>query len=246
MILSILIALFTINNPSFESFKELSLKDELISQPKLVGNHVYLFFEKGISRLDLDTFNIENLFEGDTYNISESGIIMEKSEGKLKIKSERTEDKNLKNFYDFKSKVKKTFTDEDFIYAQTEDNFFHCMRKKDKKIIWKIRLPSEVIAANSDRKRVYVICGSDIIICLKRKGGDILWWRSIKERCFPEIKFLNGNLLISHREGIQFLETKNGNLSGKLDISMDFSPVLLRDYLILFKTNKILVYKAKR
>lgn len=246
MILSILIVLFTISNPLFESFKELSLKDELISQPKLIGNYVYLFFEKGISRLELGSFNIENFLEGNEYNISDSGIILEKSEEKLKIKSEKAESKNLKNFYDFKVKVKKTFTDENFIYAQSEDNLFYCMRKKDKKIIWKIKLPSEIMSTDSDRKRVYVMCGPDIIICLKRKGGDIIWWKSIKERCFPEIKLLNGNLLISHRGGIQFLEIKNGALKEKLDVSMNFSPVLWNDYLILFETNKILVYKAKR
>jgi len=244
MILFILIALFAINNPSFEIFKELDLKDELIHQPKLSGNYVYLFFEKRILRLELGNLNIENFFEGDTYNISENEIILEKSEGKLKIKVEGIEDKNLKDFYEFN--VKKTFTDDDFIYAQTEDNLLYCIRKKGKKITWKIKLPSEIMAVNSDNKRVYFICGSDIILCLKRKGGDIIWWRSIKERCFPKIEFLNGNLLISHREGIQFLNIKNGTLNGKLDISINFAPILSRDYLILFKTDRILIYKAKK
>lgn len=238
MILITLIVLFAITSPSFESFKELSLRDELISQPELVGNYIYLFFEKEISRLELGNFNIESFSEGDKYNISEGRIILEKRE-ELEIN-------NSKKFYDFKIRVKKTFTDNDFIYVQTEDNSFHCMRKKDKKIAWKIKLPSEVMALDSDRKSIYVICGSNIILCLKRKGGDIIWWKSMKERCFPQIKLLKDHLLVSHREGIRFLEIKKGALNGKLDVSIDFFPLLWNDYLILFKTNKILVYKAKK
>lgn len=250
---------FGINNLSFENFRELNLENELISQPKILENNIFLFFEKRISKLNLDTFIIENFFEGDTYNISENGIIFERGNEKFLLSFAGNESRidmenrdlnegkknNLRDFIDLKKGVKKTFADDDFIYSWQENNFLNCIRKKDLKRIWEIKIPSNILALISDKKRVYILCGSDIILCLKRKGGDIIWWRSVKERCFPEIRFLNGHIVVSHRKGVQFLRADNGALNGKLDISIDFAPVLFRDYIILFKSERVLIYKAK-
>ncbi len=255
MILLAFLAFFGMNNLSFENFKEINFKEELIFQPKLLENSIFLFFEKKILKLRLDSFDIENFFGEDKYNISENGIIFERNGEKFllsfggkesKINMENPEDKNWKNLYDFKAKIKKIFTDAEFLYAQTEDNFLHCIRVKYRKRIWKIKVPLDILSIISDRKRVYILCGSDIVLSLKKKGGDIIWWKSVKERCFPRIEFLNDNLVVSHRGGIQFLNPKNGSLNGKLDVAMSFAPVITADYLILFKTDKALIYNRAK
>ncbi len=254
MILLVFLAFLGINTLSFEHFKEIKLNDELIFQPKLQKDHIFLFFERKILKFNPNSFEIESFFEGEKYNITENGIISTQNgreflltfEGeKLKLEMEKFENKGLENFYGLKG-VKRIFSDKDFIYAQTEDNTLHCIRKKNSKRVWKIRVPADIIAFASDPKMIYIICGSDVIMSLKRKGGDIIWWKSIKERCFPEIGLLKDNLLISYRGGIQFLNTKNGFLNQELDVSMSFAPVLLRDYLILFQIDKITIYKAKK
>lgn len=260
MISLVFLLFFGINNFSFENFKELDLNDELISQPKLLENNIFLFFEKKVTKLNLDTLGIGDFFEGDTYNISENGIIFEKSGGKFllsfsgnesridmenrSLKSSKRND--LKDFIYFEIDVKKTFVDEDFIYAETKNNFLNCIRKKDLKRLWEIKIPSNILALISDKKRVYILCGSSIILCLKRNGGDIIWWRSVKERCFQEIRLLNEYIVVSHRKGIQFLRKDNGTLNGKLDISINFAPILFGDYIILFKSDRVLIYKVKR
>lgn len=259
MILLVFLVFFEINNLSFENFKELDLNDELISQPKLLENNIFLFFEKKVTKLNLNTFGIENFFEGDKYNISENGIIFEKGGEKFLLSFAGNESKtdmenrglksgkknDLEDFINFKD-VKKTFVDEDFIYVETENNFLNCIRKKDLKRLWEIKIPSDILALISDKKRVYILCGSSIVLSIKRKGGDIIWWRSVKERCFSGIRLINGYIIVSHRRGVQFLRTENGTLDGTLEIPINFAPVLFRDYIILFQLDKVLIYEVKK
>lgn len=249
MILFFLV-IFAVSNISFESLKEINLEEEIVFQPKIIKNQIFLFSEKKVFRLSLDSLDISNFFEGDAFSISGNRIIYEKDgkkspftfEGK-ELKVDEAVEENISGFYP--SKFKKVFSDSEYFFALTEDNFLYCFRKEDSKKKWVMKIPSEIRALNSDTKRIYLLCGSDLVLCLKRKGGDIIWWKSMKERCFPHIGLLKGNLMISHRKGIQFLNAEDGTQVGEINVSMDFSPILYGDFLIFFKTDKVLIYKAK-
>lgn len=251
MILNIFLVVFAISNISFDSFKEIDLKEELVSQPKFYKNQVFLFSGKKVFRLTLDKLSISTFFEGYDFTVSEKGIIYQRNGAKILFTFEGEElnvdETGQENFHEiFQLKFKKIFSDSEYLFAQTEDNSLYCIRKKDLKKKWKIKGPSEVMALISDMKRVYILFGSDLVFCLKRKGGDIIWWKSMKERCFPFINIFEDNLILSSRDGVHFLNTKDGAMSGRLSVSMDFAPILYGEFLIFFKTDKIIIYKVKR
>lgn len=250
MILYIFLVVFAIKNISFESFKEIDLTEELVSQPEIFKNQVFLFSEKKVLRLNLENLSISNFFEGYDFTVSEKGIIYERDGAKVLFTFEGKElnmdKKEKENLHGIFQEFKKFFSDSEYLFSQTDDNFLYCVRKKDSKKKWKIKVPSEVMALISDMKKVYILCGSDLVFCLKREGGDIVWWKSLKERCFPYIDILENNLVLSHRDGVYFLNLKDGAILGRLNVSMDFAPISYGDFLVFFKTDKILIYKVKR
>ncbi|MGQ9617365.1 MAG: hypothetical protein ACUVUG_00205 [Candidatus Aminicenantia bacterium] len=148
--------------------------------------------------------------------------------------------------YNFKTKIKTTFYDKDFVYSQTEDNFLECIRKRDLKMEWKTKVPSKIIAMKAKGEKIYMICGSSLLLCLKRGSGDIIWWKSTKERLFPWMELMNGALIISHRKGILCASLKDGTLVKKIEAPMNYYPVLYGNYLFSSQLNKIKVYVVKK
>lgn len=246
MILYILLSLM-IDTLSLERGKEINLEKEIIFQPKLIENQIFIFLEEKVLKLNCKNFSIENFFEGNTYKISEKGIIFEKNGKNLYLPFSSKEKNDGEKTHNFSGlKAKKVFEDNDFFYVQTDDNSLYCVGKSNSKKRWKIKSPSEIMALISDKKRIYILCGSNILLTLKRKTGDILWWKSLKERCFPKIGFFGENIVLSTREGVQFLSKNNGSLITKTDVSLSFAPIIAEDHLFLFTKDKILIYKAKK
>ncbi len=153
---------------------------------------------------------------------------------------------NFINSFSLNLLPKKCFWDKDYLYLETENDYLQCIRKRDLRKIWEIRVPSEVMNLKVRNKRIFLLCGANILLCLKRTGGDILWWKNTHDRCFPEMEFFQEHLMIFQRSGILFFNTNNGTIVKKLEIPMSFSPIFLNGSIFAFTTKKIQVYKVKK
>ncbi|MCP2520972.1 PQQ-binding-like beta-propeller repeat protein, partial [SCandidatus Aminicenantes bacterium Aminicenantia_JdfR_composite] len=94
--------------------------------------------------------------------------------------------------------------DENFLYFGSDD-YFYCYDLSRNRVKWKIRTGGRVACSPIvDEKRIYFACLNNVIFCLNKKGGDILWWKSIPSRVLFQLS-LGRNILLVPILGDKFL-----------------------------------------
>lgn len=86
--------------------------------------------------------------------------------------------------------------DEGLLYFGTDDHVFTCMDLKRRKRKWRVRTGGNVVVPPVfDRKRLYLSSWNNVVFCLNKKRGDILWWNTVPSRSRSRLELIGDKLV---------------------------------------------------
>ncbi len=142
-----------------------------------------------------------------------------------------------------------------FLYFGS-DNYFYCYNLKKRKLKWKIRTGGRIVGFPVvDKKRIYLVCLNNVLYCINKKGGDILWWKSISSRVPYQLYLARNFLLVSTLSNdLLAFRKENGERIGKFKVSkrilntnplINISEIIIGVFEPSLEHEKLLILKKK-
>jgi len=185
------------------------------------GKELWRFRSGGSIRSEPVGSNDMIMFGCDDQNIyflSENGTLLGKFEAGDKIRSALTVDGN-------------------YLYFGTEGQYFYCLNLIKKKKKWKVKTGGKVIVPSvNDRKRVYVLSGNNVLYCLNKKNGTILWWNGIPSRSNFRLELIENRITVSSLSSILVcFDVKTGKKVGEFEAPKEIksNPLWIDPYLFI-------------
>jgi len=90
------------------------------------------------------------------------------------------------------------FINKNFLYFGLSDKTFHCFDLSRLKEKWKIEIGASLVSLPvADEKRIFFLGSNNVLFCLKKKGGEILWWRPIPSRSSFNLEISQEKIIVS-------------------------------------------------
>jgi outer membrane protein assembly factor BamB len=89
-------------------------------------------------------------------------------------------------------------SDGKFLFFGTEDRWFSCLKIGRARPKWKVRLGG-LAAADPVvlGGRLYILGTNSVLYCLRKSGGDVLWWANIPSRKVYDLAVVGDKLIVS-------------------------------------------------
>ena len=107
-------------------------------------------------------------------------------------------------------------SDGDFVYFGTEDRRFYCLKIGTTRPKWKTRIGGQVAAAPIlIGRRLYVPATNSVLYCLRKSGGDVLWWANIPSRTVYDLAEVGDKLIVASLSAVLLeFDAKTGKRTG--------------------------------
>jgi outer membrane protein assembly factor BamB len=131
---------------------------------------------------------------------------------------------NLIDKYLAKDKILNTLlVDGKFLYFGTENHFLVCLDLKKKIKKWEVKTGGRVLPVPvSDEKRVFFLAWNNVLYCLHKRNGSILWWRPIPSRSFFPLEIYKDKIVVSSLSSILVcFNVETGARVGDFDVGKE-------------------------
>ena len=154
----------------------------IFSLSKAGGQERWNFQAEGALRTDPVFSQGKVVFGSDDhclYIINQSGSLLEKFEADDKIQGGM-------------------LIDQGNLYFGSNGHHFYCFDLAKHKLKWKVKTGGKVRAYPvSDKKRVFFLCMNNVLYCLNKKNGTILWWKNVPSRSFFPPEVIDDKVVVS-------------------------------------------------
>ncbi|MGD2295723.1 MAG: PQQ-binding-like beta-propeller repeat protein, partial [Candidatus Aminicenantes bacterium] len=133
-------------------------------------------------------------------------------------------DGNLVDQYEAEDTVRDTLlVNGKFLYFGAGDDFFVCFDLKKRMQKWEVRIGGHVIPTPlSVRKRVFFLAWNNVLYCLHKRNGSILWWRSIPSRSLYQLEVVEDKIVVSSMSSILVcFDIETGVKFGETDVGKE-------------------------
>ena len=109
------------------------------------------------------------------------------------------------------------------LYYSLQDGTFNSLNLTSRKRRWKIQTGGFLTAAPAvDEKRIYFLNSGNILFCLNKKNGELLWWKPIPSRSFFHPEMYGAEILAaSLSPQLLGFYKNNGEKSGSFDAGQE-------------------------
>jgi outer membrane protein assembly factor BamB len=105
----------------------------------------------------------------------------------------------------------------DYVYLGSGNREILCLDLKKRKRKWKVRTGGELLVPPIFyENRGYFACMDNVLYCLNKKGGDILWWSVIPSRAFYHLMIVHERIVVTSLSSLLMsFDVKTGEMIGK-------------------------------
>ncbi len=105
----------------------------------------------------------------------------------------------------------------DRLYAGTEAQMFLCLDLYRRRTKWRLRLAGlPARPALADQKRIFFLTAQGLLMCLNKRSGEILWWRTLSSRSGFDLELADGQVVAaSMSSGLVSFDARNGEEVGR-------------------------------
>jgi outer membrane protein assembly factor BamB len=168
-----------------------------------------------------------------------------------------TMDGNIKDRYETGGKIRGALTyKNDLLYFGSYDEYFYCFNLNKKKIKWKVKTGGRVDTYPLiHQKYVLFTSWNNVLFCLKKKNGTILWWNQIPARCLYRLEIVGDRVLVSSLSSVlNCFDIESGDNIGHYDTEYEIksNPLWFHNYVLLSvydresDSSKILFLRQKK
>jgi len=126
---------------------------------------------------------------------------------------------------------------EKYLYFGSDDHYFYCFNLKKLKRKWKVKTGGRIFTpAVTDGKRILFLCWNNVLYCLNRRNGHILWWGMIPSRSYYHLEVSGGRVVVSSLSSVVTgFDIETGKKVGEFDARQELrsNPVWLNPYLLI-------------
>jgi len=123
------------------------------------------------------------------------------------------------------------------LYFSSADNAFHCFDLVKRKKRWKIQTGGRTFAQPLIFEGKIFFLGSNCVLhCLKKKSGEVLWWRAIPSPSFYNLGLAGERIVVSSLSPLLVcFDAKSGDQVGTFSASQEIksNPLWLSPYLLV-------------
>ena len=107
--------------------------------------------------------------------------------------------------------------DGDYVYLGSGNREILCLDLKKRKRKWKVRTGGELLVPPIFyENRGFFACMDNVLYCLDKKGGDILWWSVIPSRAFYHLMIVNEKIVVTSLSSLLMsFDVKTGEKIGE-------------------------------
>jgi len=206
---------------------QISLKEEITSPLAEIGSSVFLGTSQG-SFIAVDVLSGNEIWhvmaEGAIRSnpvVFEDHIIFGCDDHTLYFIDQNG---NLFDKYLAGDKILNTLlVDGKFLYFGTENHFLVCFDLKKKIKKWEVKTGGRVLPVPvSDEKRVFFLAWNNVLYCLHKRNGSILWWRPIPSRSFFPLEVYKDKIVVSSLSSILVcFDVETGARVGDFDVGKE-------------------------
>ncbi|NIM58917.1 MAG: PQQ-binding-like beta-propeller repeat protein [Candidatus Aminicenantes bacterium] len=126
--------------------------------------------------------------------------------------------------------------EKNFLYFGTDDHYFYCFNLAKRKKKWKRKIGGKVFCPIVvDRKRIFFLCWNNVLYCLNKKNGNILWWQIIPSRSYYCLEISGEKILVSSFSSLLLcFDIETGEKIGEYDAGQEIksNPLWVAPYLM--------------
>lgn len=126
---------------------------------------------------------------------------------------------------------------EKHIYFGADDHYFYCFNLKKLKRRWKVKTGGRIFTpAVTNGKRVLFLCWNNVLYCLHRRKGHILWWQMVPSRSYYHLEVSGERIVASSLcSVVTGFDIGTGKKVGEFDAKLEVrsNPVWLNPYLLI-------------
>jgi len=209
------------------SLWQISLKEEITSPLEEIGNSVFLGTSQG-RFIAIDVLSGNELWHVLAQEAIRSNPVA--FEGQIIFGCDDhllyfiDQDGNLIDKYLAKDKILNTLlVDGNFLYFGTENHFLVCLDLKKKIKKWEVKTGGRVLPVPvSDEKRVFFLAWNNVLYCLHKRNGSILWWRPIPSRSLFPLEVYKDKIVVSSMSSILVcFDVETGARVGDFDVGSE-------------------------
>jgi outer membrane protein assembly factor BamB len=126
--------------------------------------------------------------------------------------------------------------EKNLVYFGANDHYFYCFSIQKKKKKWKVKTGGKIFASPVlAGKKILFLCWNNVVYCLNRKRGHILWWQMIPSRSFYRLDVSGDRVVVSSLSPILVsFDLETGEKVGEFDAKQEVksNPVWFNPYLL--------------
>ena len=123
------------------------------------------------------------------------------------------------------------------LYFGSDDHYFYCFNLKKLRRKWKVKTGGKIFTpAVTDGKKVLFLCFNNVLYCLNRRNGHILWWGMVPSRSYYHLEISGGRVVVSSLSSVVAgFDIETGKRIGEFDAGQELrsNPVWLNPYLLI-------------
>jgi len=206
---------------------QISMKEEITSPLAEIGNSVFLGTSQG-SFIAIDVLSGNEVWHVMAQEAIRSNPVV--FEGHIIFGCDDhllyfiDQNGNLIDKYLAKDKILNTLlVDGKFLYFGTENHFLVCLDLKKKIKKWEVKTGGRVLPVPvSDQKRVFFLAWNNVLYCLHKRNGSILWWRPIPSRSLFPLEVYKDKIVVSSMSSILVcFDVETGARVGDFDVGRE-------------------------
>lgn len=147
------------------------------------------------------------------------------------------------------------FIDGKFLYFGADDHYFYCYNWMKNKKKWKVKTGGKIFTPPvSDGKRVLFLCLNNVLYCLNKRNGIILWWKAIPSRSYYQLEVSGNSVVVASLSPLVVsFDIETGEKMGSFDAGQELksNPIWMKPYLLINlydyqKDEGILIFLKKK
>lgn len=136
-----------------------------------------------------------------------------------------------------KGKIRGTpLVEKNLVYFGSDDHHFYCFSIQKRKKRWKVKAGGKIFTSPVvSGKRILFLCWNNVVYCLHKKKGHILWWQMIPSRSLYRLEVSGDRVVVSSLSPVLVsFDLETGENVGEYDAKQELksNPVWLDPYLL--------------